>query len=551
MGTLSRIKPTGVTAKLLTPFFAIFSLAVFVLGLFFVLTQSGSITQVLAKKAEILARNLAAALGEPMFLGDRDLAQKLIDAANKIDEDVLYVVAVKPDGRVVVSTEASHREQVLARTEAETAALKASDFVHRETAKAGISEVVIPVQHQGVAVGVLRMGISMGLANTLARRATWTVVAVGLAGLCIGGAVYVYAARKVTNPLRAAADRLEELARGDADLTVRLEVGSTDEVGQFGSSLNTFLDKLQSLVGQIRETAFHVGGASQQLSAASENLSSRAQEQASALEETAASLEQITGTIKQNADNARQADQLALGSRDTAEKGGEVVSSAVTAMGEINRSSKKIAEIITTIDEIAFQTNLLALNAAVEAARAGEQGRGFAVVAAEVRSLAQRSAGAAREIKALINDSVQKVEGGSELVNRSGHTLTEIVGSVKRVTDIIAEIAAASQEQAQGIDQVNRAVAQMDQVVQSGAAQTEELSSTAQALAGQAAELQALVGRFKLGARVAFTPASTPPVGVRSVAWPTAVKPVPVPAGMPAGVMGGNGKVRRDGFEEF
>jgi methyl-accepting chemotaxis protein len=209
-------------------------------------------------------------------------------------------------------------------------------------------------------------------------------------------------------------------------------------------------------------------------------------------------LEQITGTVKQNADNARQANQLAVGSRDTAEKGGEVVSQAVSAMREINEASKKIADIITTIDEIAFQTNLLALNAAVEAARAGEQGRGFAVVAAEVRSLAQRSATAAKEIKALIQDSVQKVQDGSGLVNKSGQTLQDIVSSVKKVTDIIGEIAAASQEQSGGIDQVNKSVSQMDQVVQSNAAQTEELSSTAQAMSAQAQQLQALVGQFKL-----------------------------------------------------
>jgi methyl-accepting chemotaxis protein len=187
-----------------------------------------------------------------------------------------------------------------------------------------------------------------------------------------------------------------------------------------------------------------------------------------------------------------------VGSRDTAEKGGQVVTDAVAAMGEINKSSKKIADIITTIDEIAFQTNLLALNAAVEAARAGEQGRGFAVVAAEVRSLAQRSATAAKEIKGLIHDSVQKVQGGSELVNQSGETLQEIVASVKKVTDIIGEIAAASQEQSSGIDQVNKAVGQMDQVVQTNAAHTEEVSSTAQLLAEQANQLQHLVAKFKL-----------------------------------------------------
>jgi deoxycytidylate deaminase len=251
-------------------------------------------------------------------------------------------------------------------------------------------------------------------------------------------------------------------------------------------------------ITDVDDISNSVASASQELAAASEQLSSGAQESASSLEETASSLEEITATVRQNADNADQANQLANSSRETAEKGGAVVAQAVTAMGEINRSSRKIADIITTIDEIAFQTNLLALNAAVEAARAGEQGRGFAVVAGEVRNLAQRSATAAREIKGLIEDSVQKVETGSELVNKSGETLEAIVTSVKRVTDIVAEIAAASREQTTGIEQINKAVAQMDQVTQSNASQTEEMSGTAVALSGQADQLQQVVAQFNL-----------------------------------------------------
>ena len=293
----------------------------------------------------------------------------------------------------------------------------------------------------------------------------------------------------------------------DRDLTARIEGNYQGDFATIKDSLNTAVANLRETFVDVRSAADNVSSTAQALSAASEEISSGAQEQASSLEETASSLEEMTATVKQNADNARQASQLAAGSRDGAEKGGQVVRAAVAAMTEINQSSSRIADIITTIDEIAFQTNLLALNAAVEAARAGEQGRGFAVVAAEVRNLAQRSATAAKEIKSLIQDSVRKVENGSELVNRSGQTLEEIVQSVKRVTDIVTEIASASKEQSTGIEQVNKATLQMDQVTQANASQTEELSSTAQGLSANAEQLQALVASFKLG-NTALKPAT-------------------------------------------
>ena len=313
-----------------------------------------------------------------------------------------------------------------------------------------------------------------------------------MAGLAIG----VVIARIIANALNKAVKVLETTAKGD--FTARLDVDSKDEVGQMARALNEAVESIRIALQETRTVADGLATAAQQLSSASEEISSGAQEQASSLEETASSLEEITSTVKQTADNAQQANQLAAGARDVAEKGGRVVDDAIKGMGEINTASKKIADIITAIDEIAFQTNLLALNAAVEAARAGEQGRGFAVVAGEVRNLAQRSAGAAKEIKGLIQDSVRKVENGSELVNQSGKSLEEIVSSVKRVTDIVSEIAAASVEQSSGIDQVSKAVAQMDQVTQGNASQTEELSSTAENLASQAEQLQTLVARFKL-----------------------------------------------------
>ena len=272
-----------------------------------------------------------------------------------------------------------------------------------------------------------------------------------------------------------------------------------DAVGQVANALRTACNSIRQTLVEVADVSGTVATAAEQLNSASREISSGAQTQASSLEETASSLEEITSTIRQNSDNAQQARQLANGSKDIAEKGGAVVSEAVAAMAEINQSSKKIADIITTIDEIAFQTNLLALNAAVEAARAGEQGRGFAVVAAEVRNLAQRSASAAKEIKNLIQDSVHRVENGTHLVNRSGETLNEIVSSVKRVTDIVAEIAAASKEQLTGVEQVNKAVSQMDRVTQNNASQTEEVSATASALLTNAEQLQEQIGRFQLG----------------------------------------------------
>ena len=290
---------------------------------------------------------------------------------------------------------------------------------------------------------------------------------------------------------------VNSVADGDFDLDIP-NLGN-DAIGQVAEALDKAIGAIRSALTEVKDVSSTVATASTEMSSAAEEISKGAQQQAARLEETASSLEEITSTVKQNSDNAQEARQLANSSRDVATAGGTVVSDAVKAMSEINDASKKIADIITTIDEIAFQTNLLALNAAVEAARAGEQGRGFAVVAAEVRSLAQRSASSAKEIKSLIQDSNRKVENGTELVNKSGDTLNEIVESVKRVTDIVAEIAAASQEQLIGIEQVNRAVTSMDHVTQANASQTEELAGTSAAVLNNARRLETMVSAFQLG----------------------------------------------------
>ncbi|MDY3562185.1 methyl-accepting chemotaxis protein [Gemmata sp. JC673] len=335
--------------------------------------------------------------------------------------------------------------------------------------------------------------------------------------------------RKVGEIVRA----VDALAAGDFTVTTP-DLGD-DDVGRMARALNQAVLSVRAALEGVRDVSEQVADASAQLSSASGELSSGAQQQASSLEETASALQEITATVKQSAENAQRAGQLASGSKEVAERGGLVVSGAVEAMGEINGSSKKIEEIITTIDEIAFQTNLLALNAAVEAARAGEQGRGFAVVASEVRNLAQRSATAAKEIKGLIGDSVQKVGTGTDLVNRSGGTLTEIVTSVNRVTDIVTEMAAASREQSAGIEQVNEAVAQMDAVTQRNASQTEEMSATALALTDQAGQLRDLVSRFKLGG-------SRPQAGA-----PRATKAAPVATPRRAVTKGLNKRPSRSG----
>ncbi len=305
-------------------------------------------------------------------------------------------------------------------------------------------------------------------------------------------------ARGITRPLAEAVRVADAVAGGD--LTTRVEVRSTDETGQLMQALRTMNDRLSQVVGQVRAGTDTIATASGQIASGNRDLSQRTEEQASSLEETAASMEQLTGTVKQNAENARQANQLAQSAAEVAVKGGAVVGQVVQTMESIDASSRKMADIIGVIDGIAFQTNILALNAAVEAARAGEQGRGFAVVASEVRSLAQRSAGAAKEIKQLIDDSAGKVGAGSALVGEAGQTMEQIVGSIKRVTDLMGEIAAASQEQTRGIEQVNQAITQMDQVTQQNAALVEEAAAAAQSMEQQAGALVDVVSVFKLEA---------------------------------------------------
>jgi methyl-accepting chemotaxis protein len=374
------------------------------------------------------------------------------------------------------------------------------DFMVVEDGRNSIS-MLMPITHGDakIRVGTLAVVWSLAQMNEEVRSGWFSSMGVGavllvllliVLGLVLG--------RMIGRPLRATVEAMRHVATGDGDLTRRLSDSGTDELAEVASAFNKFVERLQNIIVDINSAAALVGTGAQQISAGNLNLSQRTEEQASSLEETASSMEELTGTVRQNADNAKQANQLAVVAREKAESGGEVVHNAVRAMNTINVASKRIADIVGVIDEIAFQTNLLALNAAVEAARAGEQGRGFAVVAAEVRNLAQRSAASAKEIKGLIQDSVMKVDDGARLVDESGVVLAEIVTAVKKVSDIVAEIAAASLEQSTGIEHINKAITQMDDMTQQNAALVEEAAAASRSMEDQAQQLNDLVSVFKL-----------------------------------------------------
>jgi methyl-accepting chemotaxis protein len=383
--------------------------------------------------------------------------------------------------------------------------------------------------------------------NTYRSTVNWLM---GLAALALvfGAAVAVWITRSITGPLRQAVDVARTVATGDLSATI--EVHSADETGQLLQALHDMNEALVGIVGEVRSGTDTIASASQQIATGNADLSSRTEQQASSLEETASSMEELTSTVKQNADNARQANQFAVSASEVAEKGGAVMSEVVDTMGAINESARKIVDIIAVIDGIAFQTNILALNAAVEAARAGEQGRGFAVVASEVRSLAQRSAAAAKEIKALIDNSVEKADAGSRLVDQAGTTMRAVVESIKRVTDIMGEISAASQEQTEGIGQVQLAISQMDQVTQQNAALVEEAAAASESLREQAAKLSQTVAVFRLdGARDRSAPAALP----KSNVAPLKKKPSTVaqPPSEPLRVKRLANAGRGDDWEEF
>ncbi len=374
------------------------------------------------------------------------------------------------------------------------------------------------------------------------------LIALGGVAVALGALCAWLVTRSITRPLSEAVRIAQTVAAGD--LTSRISAGSGDETGQLLLALRDMNASLQNIVGQVRGSTDSIATGSSQIASGNLDLSARTEQQASALEQTASAVDELTSTVKQNGDNARQANQLAVSASDVAVKGGQVVSQVIETMAAINESARKIVDIIGVIDGIAFQTNILALNAAVEAARAGEQGRGFAVVATEVRNLAQRSAAAAREVKELIGDSVDKVDTGSKLVTQAGNTMDDIVASVQRVTDIMGEISSASHEQEIGIGQIHQAITEMDGVTQQNAALVEEAAAAASSLNEQAGNLAQAVSVFKLDAtQMQYVAPRATAAAAAALVRPALKRPSPARVAAPAAKKAA--AASNDEWEEF
>lgn len=456
-------------------------------------------------------RNLLVFTTKEIQQSAREGAQK---ARNDIAKQVELLTRLiqSEEGKALLAKVLLHRESFLKHGDR---FLELVEMNQREEALVALQTQLRPVQleyqravHNLLEDQTQRSEKASQQAQDAARKLVWEVLVT--AGLAIAAAIFLAWAivRSITRPIAQAVEVADRVATGD--LSGQIIVTSQDEMGKLLGALQRMQQSLVSTVTTVRSSAQGVASASAQIAVGNHDLSGRTEEQASALEQTAASMEELSSTVKQNADNARQANQMAMNASTVAAQGGEVVAEVVETMKSIDESSHKIADIIGVIDSIAFQTNILALNAAVEAARAGEQGRGFAVVASEVRALAGRSAEAAKEIKSLINTSVERVGQGTQLVDKAGTTMSEVVTAIRRVTDIMGEISAASHEQSSGVSQVGEAVTQMDQTTQQNAALVEEMAAAANSLNSQAQSLVEAVAVFKVSENQMASPISQP-----------------------------------------
>jgi methyl-accepting chemotaxis protein len=502
------------------------------------LSQRAELARGWSSKTELnVARTIAVARATGQAETERYFAPLIKQTSTRISElqKALEAGLAGNEGQALMAAVASRRQAYVAQREELFALVRRGDAA---AAASMLDAKLLPASQTYLEAMRALQRHTADLATAEATRiergtavARDTLLALLAAGVLIGGAMAWLITRSITAPLRQGLEAATAMAGGD--LSQPVESTHRNEIGDLLRAFGRMQAALHGVVGQVRASCDSIGTASAEIATGNQDLSARTEQTASNLQQAASSMEQLTGTVKQSADSARHANQLAASAAEVAARGGVVVSQVVATMEGINSSSKKIADIIGVIDGIAFQTNILALNAAVEAARAGEQGRGFAVVASEVRSLAQRSASAAKEIKGLIGDSVEKVEGGSRLVADAGKTMNEIVGSVQRVSDIIGEITAAATEQSQGIGEVNGAVSQLDQMTQQNAALVEQSAAAAESLREQATRLSGVVATFRLersapGARPAFAaPAPAPAATPRRPPAASLRRPVP------------------------